>query len=119
MLELKTGTTMSGYTYYFIIFLLLLFTFFLVYVCMGEGATPLCCVEVRGQIAGVDIKYIAHTLRMLKSPSIAFLFITWAYSCHDEPVDVRGQSNWSWFCLFPVLVLGIRCRAWRQAPLST
>lgn len=42
---------------------------------MGEGATPLCCVEVRGQLGGVDIKCIAHTVRMLKSPFIAFLFI--------------------------------------------
>ena len=72
MLELKTGTTISGYIY---IFFITIYFFFFVYVCMGEGATPLCCVEGRGHLAGVDIKCIAHTVRMLKSPFIAFLFI--------------------------------------------
>lgn len=119
MLELKTGTTMSGYIYYFIINIY--FFFNLVYVCMGEGATPLCCVEVRGQLAGVDIQYIAHAVRMLKSPFVASLFIMWAYPCHGEPVEVRGQSNWSWFCLslYWFWVFSLGCRAWRQAPLST
>lgn len=43
MLELKAGTTMSGYIYFIITIYLLLLFFNLVYVYMGEGAT-LCCV---------------------------------------------------------------------------